>query len=351
MTDRNLPWAHDRLVVRRGRRSGITTMVAVHSRALGPAVGGCRMKQYRGFAEAERDVLRLSAAMTDKLAIAGLRAGGGKSVIALAPGQQLTPAERRAVLLDHADLIASFGGDYLAGPDVGTGPEDMLVLRETGPHAFCVPASAGGIGSSSGPTAQGVLAALRSASAAVFGSPDPAGRRIVVSGHGAVGGLVAQAVAAAGAEVVVSDVDPATRAVARRLGYEWVEPEAAIATEADILVPSAVGGVLGDDTEVGARLVVGPANNQLVDDRAAEALAARGVVWVPDYVASAGGVVYALAREIDGVDHPVAAARVDRIGDVVSRLLADARVHGRTPHAEAAEQVRQRLAAPRPAVV
>ncbi|MBB4689360.1 Glu/Leu/Phe/Val dehydrogenase dimerization domain-containing protein [Amycolatopsis jiangsuensis] len=343
----HLPWEHEQLVVRRGRRSGIPTMVAIHSTVLGPAVGGCRMKAYPDLAEAERDVLRLSAAMTAKFAAAGLSAGGGKSVIALEPGQRLAADQRRAVLLDHADLVASLGGAYLAGPDVGTGPDDMLVLRETGPHAVCLPESAGGIGSSSGPTAQGVLAALHSASAAVFGSPDMAGRRIVLSGHGSVGGLLAQALATAGAEVLVSDVDPATREVAQRLGYGWVEPEDATGTEADIFVPAAVGGIFDADTEVGARLVVGPANNQLVDDDAAEALAARGVVWVPDYVASAGGVVYALAREIDGVDHASATARVEAIGDVVSGLLSEAFAYGTTPHREAGERVRRRLNAPR----
>ncbi|HWD02809.1 MAG TPA: Glu/Leu/Phe/Val dehydrogenase dimerization domain-containing protein [Amycolatopsis sp.] len=341
MTDQYLPWDHERLVVRRGPRSGVTTMVAIHSTALGPGVGGCRLRQYEDLGEAQRDVLRLSAAMTAKCAAAAMAYGGAKSVIALRPGQRLDPEERRAVLLDHAELVASFEGSYLAGPDVGTSSEDLVALR---PYAFCLPESAGGTGSSSGPTADGVLAALRAASAFVFGTPAPAGRRVVVSGFGSVGRLVARGLAEEGADVVVSDVDPQAREAARQLGYGWVEPEKALAEPADVLVPAAVGGVLAADTVLNAPLVVGPANNQLVSDDVAEALAARGVVWVPDYVASAGGVAYAVAREAEGLEHSAAAARVAAIGDVVSRLLSDSAAHGTTPLAEAAALVRRRLA-------
>jgi leucine dehydrogenase len=351
MTVHTLPWDHERLVVRRGRRSCVTTMVAVHSTALGPALGGCRMKAYGSLDEAERDVLRLSAAMTDKCAVAGMDFGGAKSVIALRPGQHLDAGERHAVLLDHAELIASFDGQYLAGPDVGTGPEDMLVLREHGAPAFCLPESAGGIGSSSGPTAHGVLAALRAASGAVFGSPDPAGRRVVVCGFGSVGRLVASGLADAGAEVTVSDVTEQARADARYLGYGWAEPARALALDADILVPAAVGGVLDAGTELNAPLIVGPANNQLVDDSVADALAARGIVWVPDYVASAGGVVYTVAREVEGLDHAVASARVAAIGDVVSALLSDSAARGTTPLAEAAARSGRRLDGVRTAAV
>lgn len=137
-------------------------MVAVHSTDAGPAVGGCRMKEYATITDAVTDVLRLSKAMTLKCEAAGIPHGGAKSVIVV--DRPLTPELRRAVLLDHADLINEFGGSYRAGPDVGTGPDDMLTLSELTPHAYCLPEEHGGTGSSSGPTAQGVLAALRAAS-------------------------------------------------------------------------------------------------------------------------------------------------------------------------------------------
>ncbi len=321
-------------------------MVAIHSTALGPAVGGCRLRPYPDLTHAVDDVLRLSAAMTAKCAVAGLAFGGGKSVIALEPGRALAPGERRAVLLDHADLIAGFGGSYRAGPDVGTGPADMLVLREASPYAFCTPEAAGGTGSSSGPTAVGVLAALRAAA----GSADMAGRRVVISGYGSVGAHLAASLQAAGADVVVSDVDPAKRAEAEHRGLTWAEPEKALTLTADVVIPAAVGGVL--DPETAARLdtplVVGPANNQLTGDTVADTLAARGILWIPDYVASAGGILYTLSREAEGLDHDTALARVATIERTVGDLLEAARANGTTPLREAAALARRRLAAGAP---
>jgi glutamate dehydrogenase/leucine dehydrogenase len=337
--------AHEQLVARRGRRSGVTTMVAIHSSALGPAVGGCRFKPYATIHQAINDVLRLSAAMTAKCAVAGLAFGGAKSVIAPEPGRVLSPEDRRDVLLDHADLIAEFGGRYLAGPDVGTGPADMLVLREVSPYAFCTPESAGGTGSSSGPTAVGVLAALRAAATAVFGSPDMAGRRVVVSGYGSVGAHLAASLHHAGADVVVSDIDPAKRAEAEQHGLTWAEPEKALTLTADVVVPAAVGGVLSRESvaRLDTPLVVGPANNQLTDDAVADDLAARGVLWVPDYVASAGGILYTLSREAEGLDHEAALARVETIEKTVEDLLDAAKAGTTTPLHEAAVLAGRRL--------
>ncbi|MGW5748545.1 Glu/Leu/Phe/Val dehydrogenase dimerization domain-containing protein [Amycolatopsis sp. NPDC003861] len=332
--------AHEQLVVRRGRRSGIPTMVAIHSTALGPAVGGCRFKPYGTLGEAIGDVLRLSAAMTAKCAVAGLAFGGGKSVIAPEPGRVLSPEERRAVLLDHADLIAEFGGAYQAGPDVGTGPADMLVLREASPYAFCTPETAGGTGSSSGPTALGVLAALRAAA-----GPDLTDRRVVISGYGSVGAHLAASLHAAGADVVVSDIDAEKRPGAEKLGLTWAEPEKVLTLTADVVIPAAVGGVLGPETvaRLDTPLVVGPANNQLTSDTVADDLAARGIVWIPDYVASAGGILYTLSREAEGLDHEAALARVETIEDTVRTLLEAAAANATTPLHEAAALARTRL--------
>jgi leucine dehydrogenase len=311
-------WEHEQLVVRTGKRSGMTTMVALHSTAAGSAVGGCRMKAYERFTDAVTDVLRLSKAMTLKCAAAGVPHGGAKSVIVV--DRPLTPQLRRQVLLDHADLINEFDGAYRAGPDVGTGPDDMVVLRELTPYAYCLPEEHGGTGSSSVPTARGVLAALKAASRHVFGTDDLTGRRVVVSGFGSVGELVARSLT--GAEVIVSDVDESRRTDE----FGWVPPDQAYEVEADVLVPAAVGGVLSPETvaRLDVRLIVGPANNQLTDDSVAELLEKRGIVWVPDHVASAGGVIYTLAREDDGIGHEAAMKRVDRIEAAVSELLGGA---------------------------
>ena len=317
-------WEHERLVVRTGRRSGMTTMVALHSTEAGPAVGGCRMKAYAHVNDAITDVLRLSKAMTLKCEAAGIPHGGAKSVIVV--DRELPPERRRAVLLDHADLINEFGGAYRAGPDVGTGPADMLVLRELTPHAYCLPEEHGGTGSSSGPTARGVLAALRAAARHTFGTPDLTGRKVVISGFGSVGELIARGLE--GADITVSDVDESRRADE----FGWVHPDEAYEIKADVLVPAAVGGVLSPETvaRLDVRLVVGPANNQLTDDGVAALLQARGIVWVPDHVASAGGVIYTLAREDDGADHETALKRVDAIEATVERLLTRQRDDSRT---------------------
>nr|WP_279580914.1 Glu/Leu/Phe/Val dehydrogenase dimerization domain-containing protein [Fodinicola feengrottensis] len=162
-------WEHEELVVRQGSRSGIALVVAVHSRVLGPATGGCRLRRYPDWHAAADDALRLSQAMTYKCAAAGLPYGGAKSVIALPERTPLTDELREAILEDLGDLIDSFDGAYLAGPDVGTGPLDMVVIRRRTPHVYCLPESEGGTGSSSGPTAIGVLAALRAGAAAAAG--------------------------------------------------------------------------------------------------------------------------------------------------------------------------------------
>ncbi|MFI9771173.1 Glu/Leu/Phe/Val dehydrogenase dimerization domain-containing protein [Streptomyces sp. NPDC052415] len=340
------PFTHEDVVMRRGRRSGLVLIVAVHSRALGPAVGGCRLRRYDGWHEGLADALRLSEAMTYKAAMAGLDFGGGKSVIALARDTELTAELRQAALEDLGELIASFHGSYRTGPDVGTGPEDMVVLKRFSPYAYCAPPEHGGTGDFSGPTATGVLAALRSGARHVFGDASCAGRTVVISGFGAVGSGIAAGLAAEGAQVVVSDVDPSRKVQALASGYGWVEPAQALSAPADILVPAAVGGVLDDETvpHITARLIVGPANNQLTEERTADTLADRGIVWIPDFVASAGGIAYTLGRESQHCTHEAALRRVEGIADTVSDLLAAARSAGVTPLRAARRIAERRLA-------
>jgi len=329
------------MMLRRGRRSGLTMVIAQHSTALGPAVGGIRLRRYAGWRDGVEDALRLSEAMTYKIAAAGLPFGGGKSVIVA--DKTITPEARQAVLTDLGEFIDSLGGTYLAGPDVGTGPREMAIVRRRTPHVFCLPEDQGGTGSPSEPTAIGVLAAIAAGARAVFGDGSVTGRTVVLSGLGSVGGHLARELAAAGARVLVSDVDEEKRALASELGLRWISPEDVMGTTADILVPAAVGGVLGPDTVVNAPLVVGAANNQLTTDAVAEQLARRGVVWVPDFVANAGGAIYTLSREIEGLGQDSALARVRAIGSTVDELLTAAAARGTTPLHEAMTLARARL--------
>jgi leucine dehydrogenase len=334
---------HEEVRIRRGPRSGVPIVVAVHSTKLGQALGGCRLAAYPHWTDGLNDALRLSAAMTDKCAVAGLPNGGGKTVACL-PAADVV---RRDVLHDVGDVIESFGGSYATGPDVGTGPEDMVTIAERTPHVFCRPSEAGGSGDSSGHTADGVLAALKAVCEAVFGSSDLAGRSFAVIGLGRVGGRLLRDLAAADAELVATDVDPGKREAAESLGAVWAEPSKALRAEVDVVVPAALGGILTPDTVPLLRCVAiaGPANNQLDDSGTAELLHARGILWAPDYVVSAGGVIYATAVELHGESPQQATARVLGIGDTLGQILEDAATGGTTPASAARRLARARLIA------
>jgi leucine dehydrogenase len=173
---------HEELVIRRGRRSGVYTIVAVHSTALGPALGGCRMWRYESSADGARDALRLSRAMTFKTAACGLNVGGGKGVICLEPGRAPTGKARRDVLLDFADTIEVLEGNYITAEDVGTGPKDMAVIAAQTKYVTGLGKKQGGSGDPSPYTAMGVEAAMRACCESAFGSPDLQGRKVAIIG-------------------------------------------------------------------------------------------------------------------------------------------------------------------------
>ncbi|WP_233512278.1 Glu/Leu/Phe/Val dehydrogenase family protein [Micromonospora deserti] len=345
LANRATPLDHEQVHIQRGPRSGLPVIVAVHSTTLGQAIGGCRLTTYSRWTDALSDALRLSAAMTDKCAVAGLPNGGGKTVVAIPPGHTLDPAARRAVLLDVADTIAVLDGIYATGPDVGTGPQDMAVIDERTQYVFCRPPEAGGSGDSSTHTATGVVAALHAVCESVFGSPQLAGRRFAILGLGRVGARLARHLAATRAELVVTDIDTSKRSVADELGATWLPPDEALASDVDVLVPAALGGVFTPDTVTRLRCaaIAGPANNQLDAPATAALLHRRGIVWAPDVVVSAGGIIHATAVELHHETSQQAAARVLRIGDTLARVLRDAARAGVTPAAAATNLARQRL--------
>lgn len=320
----------------RGPRSRITISVALHSSSRGPAIGGCRLKPYSSVGEAVADVLRLSRAMTLKCALADLPHGGGKTV-AVVPGSPLDSRAREALILDIAETIGQLGGRYITGPDIGTTAEDMaLIHRRTPGWAFCRPEALGGSGNSSVATARGVRAALDAAVSHVHHADSVAGLRIGVIGFGSVGRLLAQSLVADGADVIVTDVDDRLRSAARDDGVTWTSADL-LAQDLDVLVPAATGGVLsaGTATACRARLVVGPANNQLTSDDVAAHLHERAITWVPDVIAGAGGIIHAVCREELACDEQETNARIDAIGAKVTRILAHAASHDITTLAAA----------------
>jgi glutamate dehydrogenase/leucine dehydrogenase len=337
---------HEQVVVRRGTRSGLPIVVAVHSTALGMAVGGCRMKHYAGWRDGVEDALRLSTAMTAKAAAAGMDVGGGKTVVVLPTATAPVGAARTAVLHDVGDVVESLGGVYGTGPDVGTGPDDMVEIGARTRWVFCRPTAAGGSGDSSGPTAEGVFASLTAICGHLYGTPSVAGRRFAIIGLGHVGSLLAVLLAAAGAQLIGSDVDESRKLVADRVGAAWMAPDQAVRAPVDVVVPAALGGLLTPELvpELRCAAVAGPANNQLADPKVAALLADREVLWVPDPLVSAGGVIYGTSVELHGLPPGEAMARVHGIGDTTARLLARAAADGVSPSTAVDALVARRLA-------
>ena len=346
-TDRPLETLdHEDVIVRRGRRSGLYTFVAVHSTLRGPSLGGCRMWGYHDSREALRDVLRLSRAMTYKSAVADLPLGGGKGVIMIAPGASLSSERRTAALLDFGDAVQSLAGRYITAEDVGTSSRDMRLIAERTRHVAGLPRRLGGSGDPSPFTALGVEAAIRACCERVFGSSSLRGRSVAVVGLGHVGSRVAKRCARAGARLVVSDIDPRKRRLAEELGAAWAAPEHALEVEVDVLAPCALGGVL-DHTSVPrlrCPIVAGAANNQLASEPVADLLAERNILWAPDFVTNAGGIIN-IAEELHGYDAATARRRVRRIGDIVLDIFDHAGAAGTTPLTAAMDLARQRLGA------
>lgn len=354
-------FTHERVLVHRGSRSGLPIVVAVHSTALGQAIGGCRLTAYPDWRAGLTDALRLSTAMSDKCALAGLPHGGGKTVVALPPDTTLDDAAHRAVLHDVGDVIAAQDGAYATGPDVGTGPDDMAVIAERTSHVFCRPPATrsgdrsgtggGGSGDSSVHTASGVMAALGALCAAQFGSDRLAGRRFAVLGLGRVGSHIAAALAEAGAQLVVADIDGDKRARADGWKARWVSPQDCLEADVDVLVPAALGGLLTPESVPRLRCaaIAGPANNQLDAPDTAELLHRRGILWAPDVIVSAGGVIHATGVELRRETAAQVHSRVVGIADTLTAVLRAANRSGTTPAAAARRLARQRIAAARPA--
>lgn len=333
MTLHALPdFTHERVTTAVGRRSGLTMAVALHSSALGPGLGGCRMWRYAHWSDGLGDVLRLSAAMTLKNALADIGYGGGKAVIALGPDDELDAARRTAALHDLGDLVEQFDGAYITAEDVGTTEYDMLVVRERTKHVVGLPPEEGGEGEPADGTAHGVFVSIERTLAELDGSASLAGRRIVISGLGQVGGRLARRLAAAGASLAVTDIVASRRALADEIGADWVEVDAALTTPADVFVPAGLGGILTDAAidALPVRAVVGPANNPLADRSGAARLADRGIVYAPDFLVNAGGVIH-LALAGRGADVEEIERRLNGIGDTLDEVYRTARADGVTP--------------------
>lgn len=331
---------HEQLILCRDPAAGYEGIIAVHSTVLGPAVGGTRFRPYASEEEAVRDALRLARGMTYKCAAAGLPLGGGKSVIIGDPGAPGREARLRA----HARFVDRLGGRYLTAEDVGTTPADMLIMREETPHVAGLP---GRSGNPSPVTALGVFRAMQAAARWRWGSDDLSGRTVALQGCGSVGAALARRLHEAGAALVVSDVvEERAAALAAELGGRTVAPAEIHRQPADIFAPCALGAVLTDATipELRVEIVAGAANNQLLEPRHGDLLEERGILYVPDYIANAGGVING-SREVLGWSEETAAARVRELYDATLRVFELARAQRVPPHVAADRMAEERLAA------
>jgi leucine dehydrogenase len=336
---------HEQVVVCHEPEAGLRAIIAVHDTTLGPALGGIRMWHYDSDEAALTDVLRLSRGMTYKNAVAGLDLGGGKTVVLGDPRTQKSDLMFRAL----GRFVDSLGGRYLAAEDVGTNTADAeLVALETS-HITGLPVERGGSGDPSPMTAWGVFCGIRAALAEAGLGDELGGVRVAVQGAGHVGAALVRHLLAAGAQVTVADIYPERVEPLVALGAATCPADTVHAQECEVFSPCALGAVIRPETidVLRCRVVAGAANNQLLDAAMGQALHARGIVYAPDFVINAGGVIN-ISEELGRPYDPERARRsVERIAETLTAVFARSRSDGIAPHAAADRLAEERIAAAR----
>ena len=330
---------HEQVVVCHDKSSGYRGIIAIHDTTLGPALGGTRFWSYANDAEAITDALRLARGMTYKNAAAGLNLGGGKSVII---GDNRTK-NREMIFRAHGRFVNSLGGRYITAEDVGTSPGDMEFVHAETDH---VAGLQGGSGDPSPVTAHGVFRAIQASARHRWGSDDLTGKRVAVQGLGHVGYNLSRELKDAGAQITVTDIDPErVKRVTEELKATGVAPDEIYGVEADIFAPCALGGIINDTTipQLKVEIVSGASNNQLLETRHGDELEARGILYAPDYVANAGGVINVYG-ELAGWNAERALRKADEIYDTMLSLFAIAREEGIATYVAADRLAERRLA-------
>jgi len=310
---------HERVTFVNDSSIGLRAIIAIHNTTLGPALGGCRMWKYHDEEEALRDVLRLSRGMTYKASMAGIKLGGGKCVI-LGDGQtEKTPELMKSI----GRAINNLNGEYITGPDIGTGVEDMTTVYEETKYAIGVSVDKGGYGDPSPSTARGVFMGIKAALKHKFGSSDTKGIKVAIQGVGHVGYNLCRLLSETGAELLVSDVKPQkVERVKVEFGAISVDINDIYDADVDIFSPCAFGAVINDKTipKFKAKIIAGGANNQLDKDQHGAALKEKGIVYLPDYAVNGGGLVQ-VAAEWFREDYKAYMPKIDAIYDTCTELI------------------------------
>ena len=322
---------HEKVFFGRDSASGYRGIIAIHSTVLGPAIGGTRLWDYSSEEEALTDALRLSRGMTYKNALPGLPFGGGKAVII---GEAVN---REAIFRSHGKFVETLGGKFITAEDVGTSPGDMEIVRSETRH---VGGLLRGAGDPSPYTARGVFRAMQASAKFVWNTEDLSGVTVALQGCGQVGYELSKRLNAAKARLIVSDVDAQKLSrVIEEFNAVAVQPEDIFSVSADIFAPCALGGVINELTipQLRGLIVAGAANNQLLEERHGHALKERGILYVPDYAANAGGV-FSGCIDLLGWEPERAANKVDEIYYTVLKILETAKAEG-IPTNKAADSI------------
>jgi len=302
------------------RASGLKAIIAIHDTTLGPALGGLRMWPYESEDDAIFDVLRLARGMTYKAAAAGLNLGGGKAVIIGDPKKDKSEALFRA----FGRFVQSLGGRYITAEDVGTSVEDMDIIHMETDYVTGVSTAYGSSGDPSPATAFGVWRGMKACAKEVFGTESLSGKTVAIQGLGHVGHHLARHVHDEGARLVVTDInDDAVQRSAKEFGAEAVDPEAIYDVECDIFSPCALGAVLNPETvpRLKCRIVAGAANNQLLSESDGDAVEERGILYAPDYVLNAGGLIN-VADELQGYNRERAFKKAAGIYENIQKVIS-----------------------------
>lgn len=332
---------HEQILYGHDKVSGLKTIIAIHSTALGPALGGTRFFPYVSEADALQDVLRLSKGMSYKAAAAGLDLGGGKAVIIGDPRQDKSERLFRA----FGRIVDSLQGRYITAEDVGTTTTDLDMVRRETRWAVGNSVALGGAGDPSPVTARGLYAAARAVAQKLWGNSDIAGRKFAVQGVGKVGSAFVQLLIENRAEVVVTDAyQPAIDDAVTNFDVKAVEPDEIHKVECDFFSPCALGAGLNANTipELNCQAIVGSANNQLATDKDAKRLADRGVLYGPDFVVNAGGL-HNVYDELQGYSRTRALHRVDSIFEATLAILEEAEAAGINPNEAAVKVAEKRI--------
>jgi len=332
---------HEQVLYGYDKVSGLRAIIAIHSTALGPALGGTRFFPYQSEDDALEDVLRLSKGMTYKAAAAGLDLGGGKAVII---GDPRTDKSER-LLRAYGRIVDSLRGRYITAEDVGTTTRDLDIVRRETRWALGNSVAEGGAGDPSPMTARGLFAAAKAVAEFLWGDSQLAGRRFAVQGVGKVGSALVQLLVEARAEVIVSDAyDTAIKIAVDNYGVKSVDVEDIHTVDADFYSPCALGAGLNAKTvpELNCQAIVGSANNQLATDEDAERIAERGIVYAPDFVVNAGGLIN-VYDELQGYSKMRAMHRVDSIFDATKRILEMSKEEAITPNRAAVKVADKRI--------